>query len=113
MVDAITRLDNTHPLPGNAFQYNYTILDLTKDDILDIELVKENVQFSLITNLKTSPDMETFRKNRVTLVYKYNGVNNEFLFRIVLSPADYSVSEDDENINDEFIQEQKIRTISL
>ena len=36
MVDQDTRLDNAIALPENVFQYNYTLVNLTKDE-LDLE----------------------------------------------------------------------------
>lgn len=61
MIDKETRLDNAQAIKGNIFQYNYTLLNILKDS-MDIELYKASVEPSIINNVITNPDLETFRK---------------------------------------------------
>src|SRR5688572_1527845 len=68
MVDQDTRLDNAVALPGNIFQYNYTLVNYEKSE-LNIDTVKKYIEPGLINSVKTNPDLE--RKNKVTMAYNY------------------------------------------
>ncbi len=70
MVDKDTRLDNTVALPDNIFQYNYTLVNYSKEEI-DIDLIKNNLQPLLLNNIKSNDDLKIFRDNKVTLKYSY------------------------------------------
>jgi hypothetical protein len=88
MVDSETRLDNTVALPENVFQYNYTLINMAKDDI-DVEQLKTTVEPAIINNVKTNPDVKTFRDNNITMAYYYYDKNNLFLFKIIVKPEQY------------------------
>lgn len=88
MVDEQTRLDNTIALPDNSFQYNYTLVKLTKDEV-DIERVKEYIEPGIVNNIKTNPDMKIYRDNKTTMIYYYKDKNGEFVHKFSVSPDMY------------------------
>ena len=53
MVDQDTRLDNAVALPGNIFQYNYTLVNYEKSE-LNIDTVKKYIEPGLINSVKTN-----------------------------------------------------------
>ena len=88
MVDADTRLDNAVALPPNSFQYNYTLVNLLKSDI-DTEDFRAYMLPQLINNVKTNPDMSSFRKNMVTMIYVYKDELGEHVPKFTISPEEY------------------------
>ena len=88
MIDKETRLDNALAIKGNIFQYNYTLLNILKDS-MDIELYKASVEPSIINNVITNPDLETFRKNKITLIYNFKDEQNNHITRIIVDPKKY------------------------
>lgn len=88
MVDQETRLDNAVSLPGKVFQYNYTLVNFERDSI-DINLFEEHMQPLILNNVKTNPDLEDFRKNKVTMAYNYNDKNGNFVLKISIEPKQY------------------------
>lgn len=88
VVDAETRLDNCGALPNKVFRYNYTLVNYVKDSI-NIGVLEENLQPSLINSVKTSPDMKFQRDNNVTLSYYYKDKAGIFLLDIEVTPDLY------------------------
>jgi hypothetical protein len=88
MIDKETRLDNALAIKGNIFQYNYTLLNILKDS-MDIELYKASVETSIVNNVITNPDLETFRKNKITLIYNFKDELNNHITRIIVGPKKY------------------------
>jgi hypothetical protein len=70
MVDDQTRLDNAVALPGNSFQYNYTLINLTKSEV-NIDTIKKYLEPSIINNVRTNPGLKIYRDNKVTMIYYY------------------------------------------
>ena len=88
MVDSDTQLDNAIALPGNIFQYNYTLVNYTLAEI-DVDNLEENLEPVLINNVKTNPDMSGFRKNSVTVAYNYKDKEGNFITKISVTKDDY------------------------
>ena len=88
MVDSETRLDNAVAMPNNVFQYNYTLVKLSRDEV-DTALVHENLDLSIINNVKTSPDLKIYRDNNVTMAYYYKDKDGQYLLRLNVSPELY------------------------
>ena len=88
MVDQETRLDNAVALPDNAFQYNYTLVNFTKDE-LDLEEFTASMDPQITNNVKTNPDLKIFRDNHVTMKYYYKDKNGEFVAQFEVSYEDY------------------------
>lgn len=88
MIDNATRLDNAIALPENVFQYNHTLVGMIKDSINITEL--ENYLKPTITNfVKTNPDMQKMRENKVTVNYYYKDKTGVYLFTISVKPEQY------------------------
>jgi hypothetical protein len=88
MVDQDTRLDNAVALPGNVFQYNYTLVNLEKSEV-NIDTVKKYIEPGIINNVKTSPDLKAYRDNKVTMAYYYKDKNGVFVLKISVTPDMY------------------------
>jgi hypothetical protein len=89
MIDKETRLDNALALPGNVFQYNYTLVNAIKDSI-DIASFEEYMK-PLITNMvKTNPDLKLYRDNEVTMTYYYKDMNGVFIAKISITKDLYA-----------------------
>lgn len=88
MIDYATRLDNTIALPDNVFQYNYTLVSMTKDSI-NIEELKAYLEPTITNYVKTIPDMQAIRDNNVTVNYFYKDKSGVYLFTISVKPEQY------------------------
>jgi hypothetical protein len=88
MIDAITRLDNTIALPGNVFQYNYTLISLVKDSV-NIEDMKKILTPKIANFVKSSPEMKSMRDNKTTIKYYYRDKVGVYLFDISVDPGLY------------------------
>lgn len=89
MIDESTRLDNAISLPNNKFMYNYTLVNLTKDEF-SLEYFKENVQPRITRTVATNPQMEIYRKHKTTLVYSYKDKNGDFVYEFSVTPEEYT-----------------------
>ena len=88
MVDAETRLDNAIALPGNVFQYNYTLVNIEKANA-DTSGMKNYLE-PVITNLvRTNPQMKYQRDHKTTLNYYYKDKNGVYLFLVSITPGKY------------------------
>lgn len=88
MIDNATRLDNVIALLDNVFQYNFTLVSMTKDSI-NINELKGYLEPSIINFVKTNPDMQTMRDNKVTINYYYKDKEGVYLFTISVKPEQY------------------------
>lgn len=88
MVDSETRLDNAIALPENKFQYNYTLVNLSADQIDTIEAHKL-LDEGIINNVKTNPDLKTFREKKVTMGYYYKDKDGKYLMKLNVTPDLY------------------------
>ena len=88
MVDAETQLDNAVALPDNTFQYNYTLVSM-EGATLDISELENYLQPIILNNIKTNPDLKTFRDNDVIMAYNYKDKNGEHLFKLTFKPENY------------------------
>ncbi|MBN9284567.1 MULTISPECIES: hypothetical protein [unclassified Flavobacterium] len=88
-VDKETRLDNANVLPNKVFQYNYTLVNLVKEQV-DVDEAQKVIAPNLINSVKTSPDMKKFRDNNVKLIYAYRDKNGKSLFKIFITPEMYN-----------------------
>ncbi|WP_163717458.1 hypothetical protein [Mangrovibacterium lignilyticum] len=88
MVDAETRLDNAVAAPGKRLEYNYTLINTDKDSI-DIESFTDYLQPILVNNVKTHPDMASFRDNHIIMDYNYKDRNGIFITKISITPELY------------------------
>jgi len=88
MIDNATRLDNAVALPGNIFQYNYTLVNLIKDSVNIIEL-KNYLEPTIINFVKSNPEMKSLREKKTTINYYYKDKTGLFLFTVSVKPIQY------------------------
>lgn len=88
MVDAETRLDNALALPNNHFQYNYTLVNLSIEE-LDTVQIHGSIDAQIINNVKTNPDLKIYRDNKVTMAYYYKDKNGKYVMRLNVTPELY------------------------
>lgn len=88
MLDKETRLDNTVALPGHVFQYNFTLVHMTKGSV-DVQALKKYIEPNALNNIKTNPDLKVFRDNKTTMNYFYRDKNGTFLLKISITPDQY------------------------
>jgi|WetSurMetagenome_2_1015567.scaffolds.fasta_scaffold80678_1 hypothetical protein len=88
MIDNATRLDNAIALPGNTFQYNYTLVNMVKDSIA-IDELKKKVEPTIINFVKTNPEMKTIRDNKTIVNYYYKDKTGVYLFTVSVKPEQY------------------------
>ena len=88
MIDNDTRLDNTVAMPNNIFQYNYTLVNLEKNEI-NIEELRSFIEPNVVNNVKTNPEMKAYKDNKVTMSYFYKDKKGEYLLEINVTPEQY------------------------
>ena len=88
LVDAETRLDTVTLPSKTVFQYNYTLINYEKTEI-DTVKIKSNLEQNIIQLIKTNPQMEYQRQNKVTMNYIYNDKNGDYLMSIIITPELY------------------------
>ncbi|MBN2597392.1 MAG: hypothetical protein JXR82_11465 [Marinifilaceae bacterium] len=88
MIDNATRLDNAIALPDNVFQYNYTLIGMSKDSV-NIEELKSYLEPTITNYVKTNPDMQSMRDNKVQMKYYYKDKSGVYLFTISVKPEQY------------------------
>ena len=88
MVDSEARLDNAVVLPGNIFQYNYTLVNSEKYEV-NIPEMENYLELLLVNNVKTNPDLKIYRDNNVTMTYFYKDKYGEAVMKISVTPDKY------------------------
>lgn len=88
MVDQVTRLDNAAPMANNAFQYNYTLINIDRASV-DLDYIRNYLNTYMVNMVKTSPDLQFFRDNSVTLIYSYKDMHGNFLTSLRVTPEMY------------------------
>jgi len=88
IVDSTTRLDRVEALPGNIFQYNYTLLTLDKSQI-DTNLLKTSGRQSIIDQIKYNPKASIFKDNNIVIQAKYVDKEDKYVGTISIYPNEY------------------------
>ena len=88
MIDQDTRLDNAVALPDNAFQYNYTLINIERSQV-NVDTLKKYIEPEIINSVKTSPDLKFYRDNKTTMVYYYRDRNGIFILKLYITPDKY------------------------
>jgi hypothetical protein len=89
MIDENTRFDNAAAMPDKSIVYNYTLVNHIKDS-LNIDFMKETIEPTIISNIKTNPVMKMMRENKATIIYSYNDKNGIHLMKITIIPDQYN-----------------------
>ena len=87
-LDSETRLDCAIPLPNNTLQYNYTMVNYTKE-LLDTVVFKAAMEPQILNNVRTNPQMEYQRQNKWTLNYFYLDKDGNYICSIIATPEKY------------------------
>ena len=69
-------------------QYNLTLVNVKKETA-EIDVIKKNIEESLISTTKDNPGLKVFRDQNYTLIYNYKDLKNEYLFEVVITPQQY------------------------
>lgn len=88
VVDSTTRLDRVNALPGDIFQYNFTITTLESHQI-DTNLLKQTGRESMIAKLKNNPQAAIFKDNQVELQAVYVDSNGKKIVTFSVLPNEY------------------------
>lgn len=88
LVDPQTRLDNTEISGPNAFQYNFTLLNLEKGNFDEADL-KKFLSGQILESITNSEGMRIFKEQGTKLSYQYRDKNNEELFVLSFDEDDY------------------------
>ena len=90
LVDQATTLKNVVALPDNTLQYNYILVNLTKEEV-QLDTVQKYYFPVLLQSVKTSPEMKFFRDNKVTINYYYADKNGVFVKNYRVTPKMYEL----------------------
>lgn len=88
MIDEITQLVNTEALEGNAFQYNYTLVNVDKMQV-NSDTLRKYLEPGIIENIKTNPQLLYFRDHKTTMHYNYSDKNGALILKISITPDMY------------------------
>lgn len=72
----------------SAVQYNLTLLNVEKETA-EINVIKTEIEKSLISTAKANPGLQVFRDNDYTLIYNYKDKKKVFLFDVKILPDQY------------------------
>lgn len=82
------RLDNVTLPKDKVVQYNLTLLNVEKETA-EIEVIKRNIEESLLSTVKANPGLKAFRDNDFTLIYNYDDKKENYLFQVTITPSQY------------------------
>lgn len=90
VVDQYLTLDNTMTYPNRTLQYNYSIVEYDKSEI-NLDTVKKYIFTGILENIKSNPDMNELKANKVIFNYYYKDKNGEFVTKYVVTPEMYQI----------------------
>jgi hypothetical protein len=82
------RLDSVSLHEERTVQYNLTLLNVVKETA-EVNVIKAEIEKSLISTAKGNPGLQVFTDNDYTLVYSYSDQKNAFLFNVKIFPDQY------------------------
>ncbi|WP_281231657.1 hypothetical protein [Flavobacterium gelatinilyticum] len=82
------RLDSVSLHEERTVKYNLTLLNVEKQTA-EVEVIKEEIEKSLLSTAKANPGLQVFRDNDYTLIYNYSDKNKTFLFNVKILPDQY------------------------
>lgn len=88
MLDADTRMDNVSVTGEKSIQVNYTLVNITAQQI-DVNKLKSRLEPGIVQQIKTSPQFEKMRAGLMTIKFSYNDKEGNFLFSIKVGPEEY------------------------
>ena len=88
MLDPEIRLDGTGAGPGRVLTYNYTLVNVTKRDGLNITRFEEATRPNIIREYKTNPGLKALRAADVSMHHRFSDKNGVLIVEIVVAPDD-------------------------
>jgi len=82
------RLDSVSLHEEKTVQYNLTLLNVVKETA-EVDVIKTEIEKSLISTAKANLGLQVFRDNDYTLVYSYSDKKRVFLFNVKIFPDQY------------------------
>jgi len=82
------QLDSVSLPKEKVVQYNLTLVKVEKATA-EIQIIKENIEASLISTAKANTGLKEFRDHNYTLVYKYSDKKKADLFEVTITPDKY------------------------
>ncbi|MBZ4037259.1 hypothetical protein K6T82_21035 [Flavobacterium sp. 17A] len=82
------RLDSVSLPETRVVQYNLTLLNVAKETA-EVNVIKEEIEKSLISTAKANPGLQVFRDNDYDLIYHYSDKKKAFLFDVKIQPDQY------------------------
>lgn len=82
------RLDSVSLPEARVVQYNLTLLNVMQETA-EVDVIKEEIEKSLISTAKANPGLQIFRDNDYTLIYSYSDKKKTFLFDVKIQPDQY------------------------
>lgn len=82
------RLDSVSLHKERTVQYNLTLLNVIKETA-EVNVIKTEIEKSLMSTAKANTGLQVFRDNDYTLVYSYSDKKKVFLFDVKLFPDQY------------------------
>lgn len=86
-LDAYSVLDSVSMPSSLVVNYHITV-DVLKEEV-DYDSVNENIVPNLLNNAKNEEGLRSFRKMKVTLLYKYYDNNGDMFFEYAITPDMY------------------------
>lgn len=91
-IDQFTRVDSASVIPPSTLQYYFTLTQEEKATI-ELDTIKKYLKPKVIENIKTNPEMEDLKKNKVTLGYQYHDKNGDSVYTLMVTPDMYKETE--------------------
>jgi hypothetical protein len=90
-VDSETRLDNTEALAGKIFQYNYTLVNYSKDKLTEEQIneLQNIAKTELLKTIKTNSSLKALRDVDTTFIYVYKSNDGHEIMSLTFAPQDY------------------------
>lgn len=88
MIDDYSRCDSVNILSEKTLQFNYALVSIVKSDV-EFEVIKEELETNLVSNVKNSHNFKIFRENKIAIMYSFKDKNGAFIGKILIEPKQY------------------------
>ena len=88
MLDSETRGDSMVFVPPNILQYHFTLVTV-KEEEFDTPRFVHDMQRHIVNQIRTNPEMEFLRSQRIIFEYHYYDKNGNYIATIVVTPEQY------------------------
>ena len=77
-----------HQYQNNTFQYNYTFINYSIEEINITEL-KEQYYYEILDKIKNNDDLKILKNNKITIVFQFKDKNGYEIFKFSYAYRDY------------------------